>query len=480
MFLELISLCINFYTMKTRLTLIAAALIVISSALSAQISPAGMLRTGSRKTMKNLAVHDVNPSKPGIAIVLNSGIKPARMSNLRSAGVIRQRLDSVVWQGWDDLQNEWIPYDKEEYFYNSAGQNIQYIDSEWDTDAGQWVGYNRSDYSYNAAGDMAEEILWWWDDGSSQWAGDSKYENSYNTVHQIVLSLESSWEESSQQWVPDAKFEYTYGSNGKVSLKEIYLWDSGSGLWLIYSKVEYTYNGNGQPIQELGYYWDDGAGIWVEFDKVEYEYYGNGFIETVTYLTWNEATSSWIPWWKDEFTPDASGNVDEMAEYYWDEDAGEWIGSYLDKYSYNSAYAFDDLILPYLVGDMAFDQFVHMPVLIDEQTWDEVSGAWVDSDKGTFYYSPQDITTIPHVTSSTLQLFPNPAGESLTISWPEGNHEATLTLYNLTGRMVMSCEVGNNERLDVSGLRSGSYYYILLTHNSTYSGKVIKSGDTHH
>ncbi|HPT15071.1 MAG TPA: T9SS type A sorting domain-containing protein [Bacteroidales bacterium] len=466
--------------MKTRLTLIAAVLFVMSSALSAQTNPAGMHKPGSRKTMKNPVMRHADPSKPGMVNVLSIGNKPARMGNLRSAGVIRQRLDSLIWQGWDDLQNEWIAYDREEYSYDAAGRNTRYIDSEWDDTAGEWIGYMKSDYSYNAAGDMTEEIQWDWNYEFSQWVKSLKYENTYTAGHDILLVTESYWEESSQEWAPEDKYDYTYGSNGKVSLIMRYYWDSGSEQWFLYNKVGYTYNGSGQLLQELGYYWDDGAGIWVEFDKVEYEYYGNGFIETVTYLTWNEATSSWIPWWKDEFTPDASGNVDEMAEYYWDEDAGEWIGSYLDKYSYNSAYAFDDLILPYLVGDMAFDQFVHMPVLIDEQTWDEVSGAWVDSDKGTFYYSPQDITTIPHVTSSTLQLFPNPAGESLTISWPEGNHEATLTLYNLTGRMVMSCEVGNNERLDVSGLRSGSYYYILLTHNSTYSGKVIKSGDTHH
>lgn len=465
--------------MKTRLTLIAAALIVISSALSAQISPAGMLKPGSRNTMKKHLVRNIDPLKPGIINVLTIGNKPARMGDLRSAGVIRQRLDSLIWQGWDNLQNEWIPYDKEEYSYNSAGQNTQYIDSEWDESSGEWVGYNRSDYSYNAAGDMAEEILWWWDDGSSQWVGDSKDENTYNSVHQIILTLRSSWEESSQEWVPDAKFEYTYGSNGKVSLRMLYFWDSGSGQWVIYNKLEYTYNGSGQLLQELGSYWDEGSGIWLEYDKVEYEYYGNGFIQTSTYFNWDDGTNEWIPWWKDEYTSDASGNVDEMAEYYWDEDAGEWIGSYLDKYSYNSAYAFDDLILPYLVDNMVYNLFVHMPVLIDEQTWDEGSGTWIDSDKGTFYYSPQDITTIPDPTSSSLQLFPNPAGASLTITWPEGNHSATLTLYDLTGRVVMTCEVGNTERLDVSGLPGGSYYYILLTHKSRYSGKVMKAGDTH-
>lgn len=464
--------------MKSILSLLAI-LIAISSSLSAQTNPAKKRSSGFYIAKKSPDVQTVNPSKHRNTLALQGRSVPAVTHNLRSAGVIRQRLDSIIWQGWDNLQNEWIPYDKEEYTYDAAGRNTQYIDSEWDESSGEWVGYLKSDYSYNAAGDMAEEILWWWDDGSSQWVGDSKDENTYNSVHQIILTLRSSWEESSQEWVPDAKFEYTYGSNGKVSLRMLYLWDSGSGQWLIYNKLEYTYNGSGQLLQELGSYWDEGSGIWLEYDKVEYEYYGNGFIQTSTYFNWDDGTNEWIPWWKDEYTSDASGNVDEMAEYYWDEDGGEWIGSYLDKYSYNSAYAFDDLILPYLVGNMIFNLFVHMPVLIDEASWDEGSGTWVDSDKGTFYYSPQDITTVPGATGSSLQLFPNPACESLRISWPEGNQSATLTLFDLTGRVVMTSEVGNHEKLDVSGLPSGSYYYILLTHNSRYSGKVMKAGDTH-
>jgi len=79
--------------------------------------------------------------------------------------------------------------------------------------------------------------------------------------------------------------------------------------------------------------------------------------------------------------------------------------------------------------------------------------------------------------NSDLLVYPNPASNTLTIN--SESNLLNLTIYDLTGRIVYSEEVLNQNKLtvDISGLTDGMYLLKAETEQGTISRKMIKKGD---
>lgn len=394
------------------------------------------------------------------------------LNGLKSSGELKQRLDSLIWQGWDGGLGQWKVYDKEEFVYNTANQNTLYIDSGWDDNAGAWVPYVKYEYVYDAAGDMIQETEWYFDDGSSQWIANYRYEHTYNASHNITITIISYWDESVTAWVPQFKEESSYSTGGRLTLKNTYEWDSGSGQWMNYLKTEYSYNSNGFLSMELEYVWD--SGIWFFYDKIEYTYDVNDFLIRAVDYYYDYFSIAWIPLSKEEYAYDDAENLLKQTSYDWDENENQWVGRYQDTYTHNNMYSFFDLILPYIAGTIETSFLKHMVTNIDEETWDEILGAWVNSDKGTFYYSPQNVTSSSNTLLQTCHIYPNPAKDHISIALPEGYQKASFELSDQQGRIIYKENVVNNQRIDITKLSSGLYLFNLLIDGRSNTGKLVK------
>ncbi len=88
------------------------------------------------------------------------------------------------------------------------------------------------------------------------------------------------------------------------------------------------------------------------------------------------------------------------------------------------------------------------------------------------------VNTDDLIFSDILKTYPNPVNDLLTIN--TGGISSVLnyiTFYDLNGRAVLRKRVGattSKLQLDVSSLSSGMYFYVLMTEEGEYSGKVIK------
>jgi hypothetical protein len=61
-------------------------------------------------------------------------------------------------------------------------------------------------------------------------------------------------------------------------------------------------------------------------------------------------------------------------------------------------------------------------------------------------------------TSSTFTVYPNPANNTITVSWSNADVK-TLTLRDASGRAVRTCNVnGTQAQLSLEGLASGVYF----------------------
>ncbi|MFY7937711.1 MAG: DUF7619 domain-containing protein [Flavobacterium sp.] len=75
-----------------------------------------------------------------------------------------------------------------------------------------------------------------------------------------------------------------------------------------------------------------------------------------------------------------------------------------------------------------------------------------------------------------FSLFPNPANEVLNIKAKETVTLKSIAIYNLLGQMVLVFPNANQvDRIDISNLKSGSYFIKLVTNEGTTSTKFVKN-----
>ncbi len=111
-----------------------------------------------------------------------------------------------------------------------------------------------------------------------------------------------------------------------------------------------------------------------------------------------------------------------------------------------------------------------------------ISGSWVQSSiPGSIMINPVMGCTIPVTVSVTeykktdkINLYPNPAQNSLTISYPGNQLEnTTLEILNSLGQSVFANSIISNETIDISNLSNGLYFIHLKGSNLNVSPKKL-------
>jgi len=74
-----------------------------------------------------------------------------------------------------------------------------------------------------------------------------------------------------------------------------------------------------------------------------------------------------------------------------------------------------------------------------------------------------------------LNIYPNPVTDVLNVQWNNTTETATLSIHDLSGRLVLSERVANgNAVLDLSNLSSGNYILELQTEEGSLRKQVVK------
>lgn len=85
------------------------------------------------------------------------------------------------------------------------------------------------------------------------------------------------------------------------------------------------------------------------------------------------------------------------------------------------------------------------------------------------------LLTTDSVTKSMFSIFPNPATESITVSFPSGFDSADVSIYNTLGQLVLQRKVSNqNATFTLNEINSGMYLYSIQSQNYSQSGKISK------
>ncbi len=395
---------------------------------------------------------------------------------LKSDQTIKQGIDSLIIQFWDESTSQWKIVYKEEFTYDANGnmtQSVPYMDEGGGQLAADW----KSEYTFNANGDKTQRFSYEWDESTSQWVLSGKEEYTYDANGNMTQSDGFGWDESGSKWLVGGKSEYTYDANGNMTQSIESYWDGLS--WVTQYKHDYTYNLNGGMTQSSGYRWDESTSDWVPIDKLEYTY-DNGNIAQSLYYCWDEDASAFVDCWKEEYTRDAEGNIIQNHQYEWDEGTEYLMGKY--EYSYDNLYARSDMILPIFNDDFSIIEALDITHLFNHKldnfqgsAWDEGSGEWILYLKGDYYYSEHNVSSVDETGIDISKVYPNPCSEYLTFSFSGNYLQITFELFDLQGRKLMTREIKANETISLEGLENGLYVFELSTPDGNkQSGRLVK------
>lgn len=104
-----------------------------------------------------------------------------------------------------------------------------------------------------------------------------------------------------------------------------------------------------------------------------------------------------------------------------------------------------------------------------------VAGYGVDT--STFLYFAYRVTLngttgISSTTSETIEMYPNPTSGFTTI---ENKGQATLTVSDIRGRVVIKTEINGKYSLDLTEYNSGIYFVTILSNDKMRTSKIIKN-----
>jgi hypothetical protein len=81
----------------------------------------------------------------------------------------------------------------------------------------------------------------------------------------------------------------------------------------------------------------------------------------------------------------------------------------------------------------------------------------------------------PDVVETLFSLTPNPASNQITVNFNNAIEEASLTLYDLRGRVTLLQKLTQNQlQIDISELKQGVYLAKFVNGDQTYTCKLIK------
>ena len=321
----------------------------------------------------------------------------------------------------------------------------------WDEDTGDWGLVWKSEYIYDVNGYLTAVVGYFAFD-VGDWLPMEKTEREYDNDGNRTRETEYEDEGGTGEWTVSEKREYFCDAGGKDTLEMDYDWNSYTKTWQLEGKSELTYDAGRNLVQIIKYRTEGIDQPRIPMYKFEYLNDANGNDTVETAYRWEEVEE----WWRQNEqivqTYDQDGNVIFQTHGYWDDNANEWKINGKEMYEIFST------------------EFTKQETTYD---WNDVSASWDPSIRMTHYYSDRNVTDVHFEGAAELKVYPNPTTEFVVISGLKIFNAATIEIFDMQGRTVLSQAVGQNQKVCVQHLQKGVYIYKFFVSDKTYTGKLI-------
>jgi hypothetical protein len=303
----------------------------------------------------------------------------------------------------------------------------------------------------------------------SEWEGKSKFDFAYNSNNQLIqLEYYQAQPETSDNYVRSHIMYIKYDENGNRITDSSFYTSSGSTPYV--SRFQYT---NGKLSLTEEYSGDQLS------SKDTYTYNGNLLTSAISEY-FNNTTDEWLMMNADSFEYDAANNISKRVYYgmlFFDGQA-IFDGLRNETYSYTSDHKLEHMIeryysndewIPFSKTDIEYDANGKAEV---GYQYTPVNGGW-NTTADTKYVFDILAGLKPVAQSLTsVQIFPNPANDKLTIDLKEKN--GSIRLFDALGKCCYEqTEATDKIDIDISSFKNGVYYALIQSESQQRTEKII-------
>ena len=325
----------------------------------------------------------------------------------------------------------------------------------------------------------------------------------YNDEGLLTVVTTQNWEDVRNDEFNDISL-YQYDSTGMLMTYRYLASFSDPDTLLLIDTINYYYND--EKLLEDIVRWRISNGEWSYFDSIRFKYYPDGKILKENKFYWSANESSLVPEHEHIYYYNDDQSLDKITRLNsYDDTFNRWRSREIDYYSYNPFGSLDqiltyDSIPPYsydyqLIYNSSFEfnedisnDKILMPRrriphhqenhMISEEShhWESFISGGLDY-KLVYYYSEFDPVSINNLFENIaveLLVYPNPSENYIRFKLPNYQSSFLLTVYDYQGRQVLKNYISNGQKVALSNLSQGLYFYHILVNDIIYSGTFVK------
>jgi hypothetical protein len=329
------------------------------------------------------------------------------------------------------VNGAWEPMTRDTMSYDASGKLTEDLFQRWDS--GGWTNSARYFVSYDARGDTLTEGIFLWTDGA--WAGEDRITYTRDEQGKILTELWEGWDNGG--WSGRVLVTRTYDDGGKLLL--ILVQTLQNGTWVNLTISTLAYDNESRLCVNMYETWDEANLRWISTQRQSSSYDADSNPLAVLTETWDSTGQAWTNFSRFSYTCDGNGNSTDAIYEVWR--AGGWVGGswWLNIISQNKviytfwfphSYSYHASFRSYISG------------------LDETGG------------------------SLDFSLYPNPAGEKITVECKTIIDIQEVAIYDMLGRLVRQSTLADSKsELDISRLAPGNY--LLRLGLGTGAGRAV-------
>ena len=403
-------------------------------------------------------------------------------------------VDEVIYTSKDYRTGAVVNSTKINFYYNSEGKLYQVNYYSWENNT--WVNSLKFEYGYNNSR-LSIMYDYWYENNA--WQKNTKTDYIYNSKD--LLTSELVQYQHDYVWTNYRKKDYTYNQWDNIDFFIDYNWIGVTSTWSERTKTKYEYPSakKGTNFEELAsfiYYYSHNGSNWGNNSRVGFIYNDDDKLTQETYDSWS-GSSTWDPQSKEDFIYDENGRLSEYSMMYSD-------GVELKPYTKNELlYGDDDNITSNTSFEMKNDSWVNksrvinmvydnsltsgnvlindifdprtesINMLISWENQDWSNNTWTKTGGANVSYEEVNVLSRNDLEVIMARVYPNPASEYITVDYNDLMTNPSMELYEISGRKLHVEKELNQERIDVSKLQSGMYFYIISDGIKCSKGKLV-------
>lgn len=425
-------------------------------------------------------VIDNNP-KDNFKKQIKEGLDKNEPSNAKSTGVFIPEWRETHM--YNQVDEEFDISSKNTYFYQNSNVLVEDLVENYDSNAEEFVPSFRTLYS--SGGNWEINLTENWDSGQEIWYESFVDSTEYNMYGDEVYHAQWYYDINAEEWVVSSLSakDYTYDSNNNIETIVISV-DDQTGSLVLDERETYIYDANEVITEAIFEEWDDNLEEWVYdrrginpvwHDQEEF------LISNVDVENWDG--NAWQPAMRISMTYHSDNTIEMELEEVWDDVNEVYVNDYLVERDIdanmvetsNIAYDWNPSDEEWNINwGSTFENTYNIDDELEEQeveNWSSFNDEWQMSLK--YIYSYKDIASTIELSKVKVNVYPNPAQESIFIESEQKLN--TISIVGLNGETVYSTNNINstNHNVDVNFLAPGAYFVISKSNEAQTSKKLI-------